>query len=72
MMHICIELSFIFFQDLSGRPYLGYDLQIPTQRVGTYDTQVIHFSFLTLATMISFYFACRQLLDIGQSLKTTT
>ncbi|KAL8171363.1 hypothetical protein V2J09_023167 [Rumex salicifolius] len=25
--------------DLSGRPYLGYDLQIPTERVGTYDTQ---------------------------------
>ncbi|KAI3975796.1 hypothetical protein MKX01_023222, partial [Papaver californicum] len=25
--------------DLSGRPYLGYDLSIPTQRVGTYDTQ---------------------------------
>lgn len=27
-------------QDLSGRPYLGYDLEIPTQRVGNYDTQV--------------------------------
>eukprot|EP00258_Populus_trichocarpa_P045994 XP_024462013.1 imidazoleglycerol-phosphate dehydratase isoform X9 [Populus trichocarpa] len=27
--------------DLSGRPYLGYDLQIPTQRVGTYDTQFL-------------------------------
>ncbi|KAJ6689380.1 hypothetical protein OIU85_005749 [Salix viminalis] len=26
--------------DLPGRPYLGYDLQIPTQRVGTYDTQL--------------------------------
>ncbi|CAH9080849.1 unnamed protein product [Cuscuta europaea] len=25
--------------DLSGRPHLSYDLQIPTQRVGTYDTQ---------------------------------
>ncbi|XP_024191678.1 imidazoleglycerol-phosphate dehydratase 2, chloroplastic isoform X2 [Rosa chinensis] len=25
--------------DLSGRPHLGYDLQIPTERVGTYDTQ---------------------------------
>ena len=28
-------------QDLSGRPHLSFDLQIPTQRVGTYDTQVI-------------------------------
>uniref|UniRef100_A0A2N9E554 imidazoleglycerol-phosphate dehydratase n=1 Tax=Fagus sylvatica TaxID=28930 RepID=A0A2N9E554_FAGSY len=26
--------------DLSGRPHLSFDLQIPTQRVGTYDTQV--------------------------------
>lgn len=29
------------FQDLSGRPYLGYNLEIPTQRIGNYDTQVI-------------------------------
>ncbi|KAJ6430061.1 hypothetical protein OIU84_021462 [Salix udensis] len=26
--------------DLPGRPYLGYDLRIPTQRVGKYDTQL--------------------------------
>ncbi|KAF6150688.1 hypothetical protein GIB67_020771 [Kingdonia uniflora] len=26
--------------DLSGRPHLSYDLHIPTERVGTYDTQV--------------------------------
>ncbi|KAH7573773.1 hypothetical protein JRO89_XS03G0205000 [Xanthoceras sorbifolium] len=32
--------------DLSGRPHLNYDLQIPTQRVGTYDTQVL-LSFFT-------------------------
>ncbi|KAL5997901.1 imidazoleglycerol-phosphate dehydratase [Asimina triloba] len=25
--------------DLSGRPHLSYDLSIPTERVGTYDTQ---------------------------------
>lgn len=36
-------------QDLSGRPHLGFDLQIPTERVGTYDTQVSpHFLFLLL------------------------
>lgn len=28
-------------QDLSGRPHLSCGLDIPTQRVGTYDTQVI-------------------------------
>jgi len=27
--------------DLSGRPHLSCGLDIPTQRVGTYDTQVI-------------------------------
>ncbi|MBA0830808.1 hypothetical protein Goarm_015312, partial [Gossypium armourianum] len=26
--------------DLSGRPHLSYDLNIPTARVGTYDTQL--------------------------------
>ncbi|KAK6122677.1 hypothetical protein DH2020_043576 [Rehmannia glutinosa] len=26
--------------DLSGRPHLSYDLRIPTERVGTYDTQL--------------------------------
>ena len=26
--------------DLSGRAYLGYDLRIPTQRVGTFDTEL--------------------------------
>ncbi|MGM9591046.1 MAG: imidazoleglycerol-phosphate dehydratase HisB [Faecousia sp.] len=27
--------------DLSGRPYLGYDLQIPTQKVGSFDTELV-------------------------------
>ncbi len=27
--------------DFSGRPYLAYGLQIPTDRVGTYDTQLV-------------------------------
>ncbi|CAH9086207.1 unnamed protein product [Cuscuta epithymum] len=31
--------------DLSGRPHLSYDLQIPTQRVGTYDTQLVEHFF---------------------------
>ncbi|KAL6185783.1 hypothetical protein ACLB2K_041909 [Fragaria x ananassa] len=34
--------------DLSGRPHLGYDLQIPTQRVGTYDTQLVEHFFQSL------------------------
>lgn len=35
-----LTLRTLFVQDLSGRPHLSFDLQIPTQRVGTYDTQV--------------------------------
>ena len=27
--------------DLSGRGYLGYDLSIPTQKVGTFDTELV-------------------------------
>ena len=27
--------------DLSGRGYLGYDLQIPTEKVGTFDTELV-------------------------------
>ena len=27
--------------DLSGRCYLGYELQIPTQKVGTFDTELV-------------------------------
>ncbi len=27
--------------DLSGRGYLGYDLQIPTQKVGSFDTELV-------------------------------
>ena len=27
--------------DLSGRAYLGYELQIPTQKVGTFDTELV-------------------------------
>ncbi|RZS17792.1 hypothetical protein BHM03_00049975, partial [Ensete ventricosum] len=33
--------------DLSGRPHLSYDLIIPTERVGTYDTQVVLSCFCT-------------------------
>ncbi|KAL1832465.1 hypothetical protein ACET3Z_002116 [Daucus carota] len=31
--------------DLSGRPHLSCDLHIPTQRVGTYDTQLVEHFF---------------------------
>ncbi|KAH7673698.1 Imidazoleglycerol-phosphate dehydratase protein [Dioscorea alata] len=34
--------------DLSGRPHLNYDLHIPTERVGTYDTQLVEHFFQSL------------------------
>ncbi|XP_022748961.1 imidazoleglycerol-phosphate dehydratase isoform X2 [Durio zibethinus] len=34
--------------DLSGRPHLSYDLNIPTARVGTYDTQLVEHFFQSL------------------------
>jgi imidazoleglycerol-phosphate dehydratase len=34
--------------DLSGRPYLGYSLDIPTQHVGNYDTQLVEHFFQSL------------------------
>ena len=32
--------------DLSGRGYLGFDLEIPTQKVGTFDTELVEEFFL--------------------------
>ncbi|MBQ7346121.1 MAG: imidazoleglycerol-phosphate dehydratase HisB [Oscillospiraceae bacterium] len=32
--------------DLSGRGYLGYDLPIPTQKVGSFDTELVEEFFL--------------------------
>lgn len=34
--------------DFSGRPHLSYGLQIPTERVGTYDTQLVREFFVAL------------------------
>lgn len=32
--------------DLSGRSYLGYDLAIPTEKVGTFDTELVQEFFM--------------------------
>nr|XP_007143256.1 hypothetical protein PHAVU_007G057200g [Phaseolus vulgaris]ESW15250.1 hypothetical protein PHAVU_007G057200g [Phaseolus vulgaris] len=47
--------------DLSGRPYLGYNLDIPTQRVGTYDTQLVEHFFQSLVNTSGMTLHIRQL-----------
>lgn len=36
-------------QDLSGRPHLSFDVDIPTQRVGNFDTQLVEHFFSSVA-----------------------
>ncbi|KAK9287610.1 hypothetical protein L1049_016045 [Liquidambar formosana] len=47
--------------DLSGRPHLSYDLCIPTQRVGTYDTQLVEHFFQSLVNTSGMTLHIRQL-----------
>ncbi|KAF5465702.1 hypothetical protein F2P56_015682 [Juglans regia] len=47
--------------DLSGRPHLGYDLRIPTQRVGAYDTQLVEHFFQSLVNTSGMTLHIRQL-----------
>ncbi|KVI07976.1 Imidazoleglycerol-phosphate dehydratase [Cynara cardunculus var. scolymus] len=48
-------------QDLSGRPHLNYDLHIPTERVGTYDTQLVEHFFQSLVNTSGMTLHIRQL-----------
>ncbi|KAK7273839.1 hypothetical protein RIF29_14903 [Crotalaria pallida] len=47
--------------DLSGRPHLGYNLDIPTQRVGTYDTQLVEHFFQSVVNTSGMTLHIRQL-----------
>ncbi|GLT78515.1 hypothetical protein SLA2020_500470 [Shorea laevis] len=47
--------------DLSGRPHLSFDLDIPTQRVGTYDTQLVEHFFQSLVNTSGMTLHIRQL-----------
>lgn len=48
-------------QDLSGRPHLSYDLQIPTQHIGTYDTQLVEHFFQSVVNTSGMTLHIRQL-----------
>ncbi|KAG8373066.1 hypothetical protein BUALT_Bualt12G0132100 [Buddleja alternifolia] len=47
--------------DLSGRPHLSYDLRIPTERVGTFDTQLVEHFFQSLVNTSGMTLHIRQL-----------
>ncbi|GAB2221854.1 hypothetical protein Droror1_Dr00013045 [Drosera rotundifolia] len=47
--------------DLSGRPHLSCDLSIPTERVGTYDTQLVEHFFQSLVNTSGMTVHIRQL-----------
>lgn len=47
--------------DFSGRPHLSYSLEIPTQRVGTYDTQLVREFFVAIVNHTQMTIHIRQL-----------
>jgi imidazoleglycerol-phosphate dehydratase len=51
--------------DFSGRPHLSYGLEIPTQRVGNYDTQLVREFFVALVNHSQMTLHIRQLNGIN-------
>lgn len=51
--------------DFSGRPHLSYGLEIPTQRVGTYDTQLVREFFIAVVNHSQMTLHIRQLAGIN-------
>ncbi|KAK9904664.1 hypothetical protein WJX75_000023 [Coccomyxa subellipsoidea] len=47
--------------DLSGRPHLSFDLQIPTERIGNYDTQLVEHFFQSVVNTSGMTLHIRQL-----------
>jgi imidazoleglycerol-phosphate dehydratase len=47
--------------DFSGRPHLSYGLEVPTQRVGTYDTQLVREFFVAIINHAQMTLHIRQL-----------
>jgi imidazoleglycerol-phosphate dehydratase len=51
--------------DFSGRPHLSYGLTIPTERVGTYDTQLVREFFVAIVNHAQMTLHLRQLEGIN-------
>ncbi|XP_020517328.1 imidazoleglycerol-phosphate dehydratase isoform X2 [Amborella trichopoda] len=59
--HTNEDVALAIGTDLSGRPHLSYDLSIPTERVGTYDTQLVEHFFQLMANTSGMTLHIRQL-----------
>ena len=46
---------------MSGRPHLSFDLDIPTQRIGAFDTQLVEHFFQSLVNTSGMTLHVRQL-----------
>lgn len=57
---LCVD-SACGLQDLSGRPYLGCKLQIPTERIGNFDTQLVDHFFQSMVNTSGMTLHIRQL-----------
>lgn len=51
--------------DISGRPYLGYALEIPTEKVGDFDTELVEEFFLGLVRNAGITLHLRQMAGIN-------
>ncbi|WVZ87145.1 hypothetical protein U9M48_033832 [Paspalum notatum var. saurae] len=59
--HFTAPLDEAAVEDLSGRPHLSCGLDIPTQRVGTFDTQLVEHFFQSLVNTSGMTLHIRQL-----------
>ncbi len=51
--------------DFSGRPHLSYDLVLPTERVGTYDTQLVREFYQAVVNQGQFTLHIRQVAGVN-------
>ena len=58
---IVVSDLMLFVQDLSGRPHLSYDLNIPTDHIGSYDTQLVEHFFQSVVNTSGMTLHIRQL-----------
>lgn len=59
---VWVAINVVFpLQDLSGRPHLSCDLNLPTERIGTYETQLVEHFFQSLANTAGMTLHIRQL-----------